>query len=99
MIKCTKLQLFEIQVPVVVNPPSSRISNKCDLPDTTGKSPKSCPAPREKIFPLRRRANHFYNSARLTRHEGRWPSSRTRVEMRWTRQRRHARRLQGGLCL
>ena len=33
----------------------------------TGKSAKTCPALREKIFRLTRRANHRYNSARLTR--------------------------------
>src|SRR5882757_5810044 len=32
---------------------------------------KSCQARESKIFPWRRRANHFYNSARLTRQEGR----------------------------
>jgi hypothetical protein len=33
----------------------------------TGKSPKICPAQREKIFRLSRRANQRYNFARLTR--------------------------------
>src|SRR5436190_16115878 len=37
-----------------------------------------------KIFRFRCRANHLHNSARLTADEGRWPSSRTRGEMRWT---------------
>ena len=37
----------------------------------TGKSSKSCPAPREKIFRLTRRANQGYQLARLTRQEGR----------------------------
>jgi hypothetical protein len=35
--------------------------------DTTGKSPKVCPAPPQKIFRLTRRANQHYGSARLTR--------------------------------
>src|SRR4051794_15755730 len=37
----------------------------------TGKSAKSCPVPRAKIFRFRRRANHRFNSARLTADEGR----------------------------
>jgi hypothetical protein len=37
----------------------------------TGKSLKTCPAPSEKIFPLSRRANQWFLSARLTRQEGR----------------------------
>ena len=53
---------------------------------TTGKSPESCPAPFAKIFCFRSHANHRHNSARLTADEGRWPSSRTRGEMRWTRE-------------
>src|SRR5437773_8857170 len=53
---------------------------------TTGKSPESCPVPFAKIFRLTRRANQSHNSARLTADEGRWPSSRTRGEMRWTRE-------------
>src|SRR3954465_8177197 len=56
----------------------------CDCP--TGKSPESCPAPFAKIFRLTCRANHRHNSARLTADEGRWPSSRTCGEMRWTRE-------------
>jgi hypothetical protein len=54
--------------------------------NTTGKSVKTCPAIREKIFRLTCRANQSHNSARLTADEGRWPSSRTRGEMRWTRE-------------
>src|SRR5215216_899953 len=53
---------------------------------TTGKSVKTCPAPFVKIFCFRSHANHRHNSARLTADEGRWPSSRTRGEMRWTRE-------------
>ena len=45
---------------------------------------KTCPVPRAKIFRFRSHANHRHNSARLTADEGRWPSSRTRGEMRWT---------------
>jgi hypothetical protein len=37
----------------------------------TGKSAKTCPDPRAKIFRLTRRANQRYDSARLTRYEGR----------------------------
>src|ERR1700675_5106672 len=37
----------------------------------TGKSPKSCPALSEEIFRLSRRANQWFDSARLTRQEGR----------------------------
>src|SRR6266508_4268961 len=54
--------------------------------NTTGKSPKTCPALRAKIFRLTCRPNQRHNSARLTADEGRWPSSRTRGEMRWTRE-------------
>src|SRR5437762_3797693 len=51
-----------------------------------GKSPKTCPALRAKIFCFRSHPNQSHNSARLTADEGRWPSSRTRGEMRWTRE-------------
>jgi hypothetical protein len=50
----------------------------------SGKSPESCPAPFAKIFRLTCRPNQPHNSARLTADEGRWPSSRTCGEMRWT---------------
>src|ERR1700750_200611 len=53
---------------------------------TTGKSPKTCRVPRTKIFRFRPHPNQSRNSARLTADEGRWPSSRTRGEMRWTRE-------------
>src|SRR5215208_4459548 len=56
----------------------------CDCP--TGKSPKVCPALHAKIFCFRSHANHRHNSACLTADEGRWPSSRTCGEMRWTRE-------------
>ena len=39
--------------------------------DPTGKSAKTCPALARKIFHLTRRANQRYDSARLTRQEGR----------------------------
>jgi hypothetical protein len=52
----------------------------------TSDFPKSCQARESKIFRLTSRANHRHNSARLTADEGRWPSSRTRGEMRWTRE-------------
>src|SRR5215207_11475315 len=52
----------------------------------SGKSPKTCPVPFTKIFRLTCRANHLHNSARLTADEGRSRSSRTRGEMRWTRE-------------
>jgi hypothetical protein len=45
---------------------------------------KSRQAPGAKIFRLTCRANQSHNSARLVADEGRWPSSRTRGEMRWT---------------
>jgi hypothetical protein len=54
--------------------------------NTTGKSVKTCPVLRAKIFRFRRRPNQPHNSACLTADEGRWPSSRTRGEMRWTRE-------------
>src|SRR6267378_100218 len=54
--------------------------------NTTGKSVKTCPAIRVKIFRLTRRPNQPHNSACLTADEGRWPSSRTCGEMRWTRE-------------
>ena len=50
----------------------------------TSDFPKSCQAQESKIFRLTCRANHLHNSACLTADEGRWPSSRTRGEMRWT---------------
>src|SRR5256886_13433148 len=52
----------------------------------SGKSPKVCPAPLAKIFRLTFRANQSHNSACLTADEGRWPSSRTCGEMRWTQE-------------
>src|SRR4029453_3151707 len=53
---------------------------------TTGKSLKTCPALRAKIFCFRSQPNQLHNSACLTADEGRWPSSRTRGEMRWTQE-------------
>src|SRR6185295_3697828 len=47
-------------------------------------TPEAGPAPSAKIFRLTCRPNQSHNSARLTADEGRWPSSRTRGEMRWT---------------
>src|SRR5437899_8033138 len=47
---------------------------------------KSCQARDLKIFRFRSHANQSHNSACLTADEGRWPSSRTRGEMRWTRE-------------
>ena len=44
-----------------------------------------CPVFRAKIFRFRSHANQLHNSARLAADEGRWPSSRTCGEMRWTR--------------
>lgn len=61
--------------------------------NTTGKSVKTCPAPRAKIFRLTCRANHRHNSARLTADEGRSRSSRTCGEMRWTRNAQRRRRV------
>ena len=52
----------------------------------TSDFPKSCQARESKIFRLTSHANHRHNSARLTADEGRWPSSRTCGEMRWTRE-------------
>src|SRR3954454_22166881 len=52
----------------------------------SGKSLKTCPAPPAKIFCFRSHANQSHYSARLTADEGRRPSSRTRGEMRWTRE-------------
>ena len=40
----------------------------------------------QKIFCFRSHPNHAHNSARLAADEGRWPSSRTCGEMRWTRE-------------
>ena len=45
---------------------------------------KPCQAQESKIFRFRSHANQSHNSARLMADEGRWPSSRTRGEMRWT---------------
>ena len=47
---------------------------------------KSCQARESKIFRFRSHPNQSHNSFRLTADEGRWPSSRTRGEMRWTRE-------------
>src|SRR5207237_3153018 len=52
----------------------------------TGKSPKTCPALGAKIFCFRSHPNQPQNAARLAADEGRWPSSRTCGEMRWTRE-------------
>src|SRR6266852_2554996 len=54
--------------------------------NTTGKSPKVCPPLRAKIFRLTRRANQWFESARLTRTRGGSRSSRTCGGMRWTRE-------------
>src|SRR2546430_3347155 len=51
----------------------------------TSDFPKSCQPQESKIFRFRCRPNQSHNSARLTADEGRWPSSRTCGEMRWTR--------------
>ncbi len=45
---------------------------------------KSCQVRNQKIFRFRSHPNQSHNSARLTADEGRWPSSRTCGEMRWT---------------
>src|SRR6266702_4677993 len=45
--------------------------------NTTGKSAKTCREARAKIFRFRRRANHWFNSACLTRMRGGSRSSRT----------------------
>jgi len=47
---------------------------------------KSCQFQESEIFRFTRGPNQSRNSARLTADEGRWPSSRTRGEMRWTRE-------------
>ena len=47
---------------------------------------KSCQPRESKIFRFRSRPNQSHNSARLAADEGRWPSSRTRGEMRWTQE-------------
>jgi hypothetical protein len=46
--------------------------------------PKSSQAPESKIFRFRSHPNQSHNAACLAADEGRWPSSRTRGEMRWT---------------
>jgi hypothetical protein len=51
----------------------------------TSDFPKSCQAAESKIFCFRSHPNQSHNTARLTADEGRWPSSLTRGEMRWTR--------------
>jgi hypothetical protein len=60
---------------------------------TTGKSVKTCPSLRVKIFRFRSSPNHAHNFVRLTADEGRSRTSRTRGEMRWTRRRRRRTRL------
>ena len=63
-----------------------RNCDKLDDRQITSDFQKSCQAPESKIFCFRSHANHRHNSACLTADEGRWPSSRTRGEMRWTRE-------------
>src|SRR5437016_10422577 len=46
--------------------------------------PKLRQAPELKIFHFRSHPNQSHNAACPTADEGRWPSSRTRGEMRWT---------------
>jgi len=58
--------------------------------NTTGKSPKTCPALRTKTNRWPRRANQIHNSRHPVSPERRWPSSQTTGRERWTRQ--HARR-------
>src|SRR5438445_11421907 len=58
----------------------------CDKLARRANQSKTCRAPFAKIFRLTCRANQRHDSARLTADEGRWPSSRTRGEMRWTRE-------------
>jgi hypothetical protein len=65
---------------------ASRKSGALRQPD--GQITKTCPARFAKIFRFRRRANQWFDSARLTQTRGGSRSSRTRVEMRWTRQSR-----------
>jgi len=74
------------------------MSNGLHRPDgqITSVYRKWCQALETKIFRLTRRANHFYNFARLTR-QGALRTSRTRGGMRWTRQRRARKGSQGGL--
>jgi len=55
----------------------------CDKP-LVGQITQNLSSPSRKIFCFRSHANHRHNSARLTADEGRWPSSRTCGEMRWT---------------
>ena len=54
----------------------------------SGKSAKTCPVPRAKIFRFRSHPNHRHNSAVSRRMRGARASSRTRGEMRWTRESR-----------
>ena len=69
------------------NPPYEllRVARKRNLAtrvrqiNTTGKSLKTCPALRGKIFASTRRANQFYDFARLTRQEGRIASRHERA--------------------
>src|SRR6476659_11420922 len=63
-----------------------RNSDKSTRRQITSDFPKSCQARESKIFRFRSDANQSHNSACLAADEGRWPSSRTRGEMRWTRE-------------
>src|SRR6476660_8787960 len=63
-----------------------RNCDKLDDRQITSDFQKSCQAPESKIFCFRSHANHRHNSACLTADEGRSRSSRTRGEMRWTRE-------------
>ena len=74
------LHLATPPLPIWFAPSASEIfARTLRQSNPTGKSPKVCPAPEIKIFPLPRRANQMHNSARLPRREGRSRSSRRAV--------------------
>jgi hypothetical protein len=52
-------------------PAMTKLDHRVRQNNTTGKSPKVCPALAAKIFRLTRRANQCFDSARLTADEGR----------------------------
>jgi hypothetical protein len=51
---------------VIARATATKLDRRVRQNNSTGKSAKTCPALREKIFRLTRRANHRYVSARLT---------------------------------
>jgi hypothetical protein len=78
---CIKLKCPTSSFTDLLNAPGNQFSQQSqrDLP---------CPPPAQKIIRFSAKPNHLKTPPRLTRTRGGSRSSRTRVEMRWTQQRR-----------